>query len=379
MEELIGWAKEIRKEFHKIPEIGLETVETVKKVKKIMTGFGFTVIPIEKNSCVCILKKGKGEKVLAFRADMDALLISEETGCEFSSKNEGCMHACGHDMHISMALAVGNFAQGYDFNGTLIVIFQSGEEGCDGSEVMLKEGKLLSKIPKPDLIYGIHVWPEFDVGTTVLTKGPLMASSSFFQLQIKGKGAHGSTPQKSIDPILIGSQIVVNCQSIVSRLTSPFDPLVLSVTAFNGGSSTNVIPESVKMMGTFRSYNDQLRIRSEKVFIKMINNTCEMYGATNKIKLKGLPTTTNDEGAIDYIHDLAKEVSKKIVYDYQTMASEDFSLFLHKIKGALIFIGCKNEDQKYVNKLHHPKNLPSSNALGYGIKLFAKIIGKHLK
>ncbi|KAJ6243649.1 metallopeptidase [Anaeramoeba flamelloides] len=367
-----------RENMHKRPEIGLETVKICRTVEEKLKKLGFATQVIPQNSVVGVLKKGTSKRCIAFRADMDALLITEETGCDFRSENEGSMHACGHDCHTSSLLGAATIIADLEFDGTLVVIFQSGEEGWGGAKIMLEEGKLLSKIPKIDYIFALHVYPEYAPGTFLLTKGPIFASSSFFKCQINGKGAHGSTPQKSIDPIVIGSQVIVNSQSIVSRMSSPFDPLVLSVCSIQGGSSTNVIPQSVKMMGTFRSFNDKLREKAENQFMQILNLTCEMYGATHSLEIDAHRAVVNHEEAIDFIKEPVKEIAKEIVLDKRIMAGEDFSYFLQKIKGALVLVGCKNENSKFINQLHSPKFLPDPRVIKFSVLFILKTCEKYL-
>jgi len=251
----------VRHHLHANPELSYQEFETSKFVQQKLNEFG---IPFEIKATTGVVGlingKNPGKKIIALRADMDALPIKEENDVEYKSKREGIMHACGHDVHTSCLLGAAKILHEVknEWEGTIKLIFQPGEEkNPGGASIMIKEGVLEN--PKPGAIFGLHVNPQLETGKLSFRSGQVMASADELYFTIKGRGGHAASPQTTIDPILIASHLIVGLQQVISRNRNPFDPSVLSITSINGGTTTNVIPDEVKLMGTFRAMDEEWR------------------------------------------------------------------------------------------------------------------------
>ncbi|HEY5393463.1 MAG TPA: M20 family metallopeptidase, partial [Hanamia sp.] len=245
----------IRRHLHAHPELSYKEFETSKFVQQKLKEYGIDFEVIATTGVVGIIKgKNPGKRVVALRADMDALPILEKNEVPYRSKNEGIMHACGHDVHTSCLLGASKILNELkdEWEGTVKLIFQPGEEkNPGGASLMIKAGVLEN--PKPDSIFALHVHPGLEVGKLSFRGGMVMASADEIYISVKSKGGHAAAPHLTVDTILTASQLVVNLQQVVSRMNNPFNPSVLSITSFQGGNTTNVIPSEVKLMGTFRA------------------------------------------------------------------------------------------------------------------------------
>lgn len=371
-DEITTW----RRDIHANPELGYDVVETAASVEEKLRAFGCdeVVAGIGRTGVVGVIKGGDNPSnfVIGLRADMDALPMSEITGKAYASKNDGKMHACGHDGHTAMLLGAAKYlAETRNFNGTAVVIFQPAEEGGGGGRAMVEDG-LMERFAI-DEVYGMHNLPGLDIGEFAIRSGGIMASTDEVIMTVKGKGAHAAMPHLGIDPIVIGSQLVLALQSIVSRNLNPLEALVVSVTKFIGGTALNVIPEEIKLYATVRSLSPETRKFAEK----RIRKICEGVALANDTQIdvyynNNYPVTVNHEEQTNK----AANIASKIVGENRVetnidpmMGAEDFSYMLEARPGAFIFLG--NGDTA---GLHHPKYDFSDEAIPIGCSYWAKLI-----
>ena len=377
IEKTIDEMVAIRHQIHQNPELGFNEHKTGDKVASLLESWGFDVVRgVGKTGIVGTLKVGHGKKVIGIRADMDALPIEEETNLDYSSKNKGVMHACGHDGHTTILLTAARYlAETKNFDGTVRVIFQPAEESYGGGKKMIDDG-LFERFPC-DRIYGLHNWPGFPSGTLRFTKGPMMASVDTAYITVRGKGGHGARPETTIDPIVAASSIVMALQTIVSRNVPPLEAALVTVGMFKGGSVSNVIPEEVKMELTIRAFSAKIRDLLQERICKLAKSQAESYGAKAIINYeRGYPVTVNDAESIDFALGVAKQVvgDKNVVENAEPLTpSEDFSYMLEKVPGAYIIMG--NGDSAGLHTPHYNFN---DDGIAVGATLWGALVEKYL-
>ena len=323
--------------FHKHPELSYEEFETTKRLKADLQKAG---IKIEDNNLKTgvIATIGHGKRVVALRADIDALKITENTDLAYKSVNEGIMHACGHDSHASAVLGAALLLKEAEdsLNGTVRIIFQPAEEAPGGAREIINAGGLKDV----EAIFGIHSAPIFEVGTLGIAKGPTCAAVEKFKIVLKGKGTHAAHPELGIDPLLAASQFVGAVQSIVSRNITPGDPAVVSVTRLDAGTSWNIIPDSVELEGTIRTYSKQARAIAKSTFERVLNGTAQTFGVTANLSWPvEIPATDNDKDLSEFATKVAKDLKLNVQKSPQSMGGEDFSLYQEIVKGLFIQFG----------------------------------------
>ncbi|WP_297464998.1 amidohydrolase, partial [Thermococcus sp.] len=345
--EIIAW----RRDFHMHPELGYEEERTSKIVEEHLRGWGYS---IRRVGTGIIADIGEGKKTIALRADMDALPIQEENDVPYKSKNPGKMHACGHDAHTAMLLGAGKIIAAHkdELNGRVRLIFQPAEEGGNGAVKMIEGGALEGV----DAIFGLHVWMELPSGVIGIREGPFLAGAGFFEARVLGKGGHGASPHETVDPIPISAEIILALQTIVSRNVNPVETGVVSVTAINGGTAFNVIPEEVTLRGTFRYYNPEvgglIKRRMEEIF-RGISGT---HGAGAEFSIRDLvPPTINSNEMADFARKVAEKYGLKHGEVAMSMGAEDFAYYLQKVPGAFLALGIRNEEKGIIYPPHHPK------------------------
>ena len=370
---------EFRHDIHAHPELGLEEHRTAELVAKKLTELGIEVHRgVGGTGVVGVLRAGDGTQRIGLRADMDALPIEEETNLGYSSRNAGRMHACGHDGHTTMLLGAARYlAETRNFNGTVHLIFQPGEEGIGGALAMLNDG-LFDRFPC-DAVYGLHNRPGMAVGKYAISRpGPAMAGGAFFDIAVTGKGAHGARPEESVDATLVACHIGVALQSIVSRNVSAWDNLVLSVTRVLAGNAYNVIPETATLGGTVRAMRRETMTKVETTMRRIATSTAAAFGATASLDFRVIfAPLMNHEGHTEAIADTAAELVGDAHVDRAkpaAMASEDFAFMLEKVPGAYINIG-NGEDSAPVHNSHYNFN---DAAIPYGSALFARLVERSL-
>jgi len=367
---------EVRHHLHANPELSYQEFETSKFVQQKLAEFGID-FEIKATTGVVGLIKGKnpGGRVIALRADLDALPIREENHIEYRSKKEGVMHACGHDVHTTCLLGAAkilNILKG-EWEGTIKLIFQPGEEkNPGGASLLIKEDVLEN--PKPRAIVGLHVNPQLETGKLSFRSGQVMASADELYFTIKGKGGHAASPQQCIDPILIASHLIISLQQVISRNRNPFDPSVLSITAINGGTTTNVIPNEVKLMGTFRAMNEKWRMKAHELIEKNARELVHSMGGEIDIHIdKGYPVVFNNESLNEKARSLAGEFvgAENVEETEMRMGAEDFGYYSQIIPGCFYRLGTGNKQQGITAGVHTPHFNIDENAIEIGIGMMA--------
>ncbi|HEY1725372.1 MAG TPA: M20 aminoacylase family protein [Steroidobacteraceae bacterium] len=333
-----------RRDLHAHPEIGFEEVRTARLVADKLRGWGLSVREGLAGTGVVGTLSGRAgsPRAIGLRADMDALPLQELNSFDYGSKNAGRMHACGHDGHTAMLLGAAQcLARSRNFAGTVQFIFQPAEEGRGGAERMVNEG-LFEQFPC-DAVYGLHNWPAMNAGTLGVRVGPMLASMDQIEIQVVGRGGHGALPQHAIDPVVTAAHIVTALQTLVSRSTSPTEAAVVSITCIEGGTAHNIIPQSVQMRGTVRSFSPSVRHELEQGINRIAHSTAQAFGATAAVQYTRLAPAV-----INTAHETAQAIAaagavlgeERVVQDIEpTMGSEDFSYMLDGRPGAYVFLG----------------------------------------
>jgi amidohydrolase len=335
---------EIRHTIHQNPEIALKEYKTAELIRKTLKSTGIRLLePFLETDVVTILHGKKKGKNITLRADIDSLPIQEKTGLPYASERDGFMHACGHDGHTAMLIGAARVLNNFkaELNGSVRFVFQPGEEIVAAGKDLIAKGALLN--PEPDAVIALHAWPGIPEGVIASKPGVLLAAADFFKIIIKGKGAHGSRPADSIDPILTAARVVESLQAVVSRNVSALDPVVLSVCRIGGGTNSNTIPDNVEMEGTTRYLKPELRKKIPVDMERIIKGVCDSMGASYEISYSSpyIPTI-NDPNIVD----IGKNVAKKVLGSFgwieleePSMGGEDFSYYIAEYPGAMFRIG----------------------------------------
>ncbi|HZG54948.1 amidohydrolase [Paenibacillus sp.] len=374
MDKVIAW----RRHLHKYPEVSYSEKETAAFVARHLTEMGWRVrTGVGGHGVVADLDGGAGAgKRIALRADMDALPIQDQKTVEYASTVPGVMHACGHDGHTSALLGAAELLaeSRASWTGAVRLLFQPAEElPPGGAQAMIRDGAL----DGVDEIYGIHLWSQFPACTVQTAPGPLMAASDEFTIRIFGKGGHGGLPHQAIDAVAIGSHLVVNLQTIVSRNTDPILPHVISVGAFHGGTTFNVIASECKLQGTVRTMTPESRLYVKERLEQVLETTCAMFGASFEIDYSfGYPPVVNHAEPTDRVRRLARErFGEDAVRVCQPlMAGEDFSFYLDRVPGCFLFVGAGNDDVTAPH--HHPLFDIDERALETSVQLLYDLATK---
>jgi amidohydrolase len=347
----------IRRDLHMYPELSFQEVNTPQKVADYLIDLGLEVrTGVGGRGVVGLLRGGKPGKTVALRADFDALPIQDGKEVEYKSRIPGVMHACGHDIHTAGLLGVANVLSGVkeSLSGNVVFIHQFAEEQPPGgAKSMIADGCL----DGVDVIYGAHVWSGKPYGTVGVTEKYEMAASDSFEIEIFGKGGHGAHPNETVDPVVIGCQLVMNLQQIVSRRVDPLEPAVLTVSLIHGGTAFNIIPDTCKIGGTVRTFNEEVRQLIEEQMQKTIQYTCEGAGATATFQYRrGYDAVFNHLEQTKKVEQLAKLIvgEENVKHQAPTMGGEDFAYYLQKVPGTFFFVGGGNPEIKAVHPHHHP-------------------------
>jgi amidohydrolase len=368
--EITAW----RRDIHAHPELLYDVHRTAASVADKLKAFGCdeVVTGIGRTGVVGVIRGRKaGGKVVGLRADMDALPIEEATNVSYKSTVPGKMHACGHDGHTAMLLGAAKYlADTRNFAGTAIVIFQPAEEGGAGARAMIRDG-LLDRFGIQE-VFGMHNYPGMPIGQFAIRSGPMMASTDSISINLEGVGGHAAFPQLSVDPILVGAQIVNQLQSIVSRNVDPLQAAVISICVFQGGQTDNVIPQRVRLGGTARSLSPEVRELLQKRVREVVEGTARLYGAKAELTYSaGYPVLVNEERRTAFAAAVAGEIAgtDKVNTDCPPlMGAEDFAYMLQERPGAFIYLG--NGDTA---GLHHPAYDFNDEAIPAGTSYWVRL------
>ncbi|RYY48612.1 MAG: amidohydrolase [Chitinophagaceae bacterium] len=367
---------DVRHHLHANPELSYEEHETAAFIKNKLESWGIAC-ETKANTGVVGLIEGRnpGKKIVALRADMDALPITEANDVPYRSTKPGVMHACGHDVHSTCLLGAAKILNETktDWEGTVKLIFQPGEEkNPGGASYLIKAGVLEN--PAPEKIFALHVHPGLEVGEFSFRGGMVMASADEIYITIKAKGGHAAAPQFTADTILIASHLIISLQQIISRNNNPFNPSVLSITSFQGGNTTNVIPSEVKLMGTFRAMDEEWRFRAHDLIKKQAVELVAAMGAEADVHIDvGYPFVLNDETLTASAMEKAKLFAGEanVTQTELRMGAEDFAYYSHKIPACFYRLGAGNKEKGITSGVHTPTFNIDERAIEQGMGMMA--------
>lgn len=372
------WLINCRREFHQIPEPGMKEYKTSKLIQQYLDEFGISYNVIVNTGIVATLKGNQGGGVVAIRADIDGLPISEKNNFKYTSTHEGYMHACGHDAHIAIALGVAKILSERkdEINGTIKFIFQPAEETVGGARPMIEKNVL--KNPDVQKIFGLHVAPEIEVGKIGLKYGQMNAASDTIKLVIKGHSTHAAYPHHGIDAIMISGQVINALQSIVSRMIDPLESAVISIGEINGGTQGNIIAQKVEMIGTVRTLTPAIREKTLNKIVDIVEKLPKSYGGEGSlIHDPGYCALINDNSIVDIIKNntiklMGKDSTELI--NKPSLGVEDFAYYLKEVPGAFFRLGCGNETKGITKDGHDPYFKIDEDCLKIGVAIQLKNI-----
>jgi amidohydrolase len=377
-QQLIDW----RRDFHRHPELGFQEHRSAGIITGRLRALGYQVqTGIAKTGVVGLLEGKQPGPVIMARFDMDALPITEENETDYTSQSPGVMHACGHDGHMAMGLGVATLmAQRQDeINGALKIVFQPGEEGMNGADVMVEEGVL--EDPRPDVFLATHVWNDRPIGTIDVTSGAVMAAAEKWRCIIQGRGGHGAAPEQTADPIVAAAQIVTALQTIVSRNVDPLETAVVSVGSIHGGDAFNVIPPRVELNGTIRTFSPHIREMVLRRLGEIVTGVAEACGTQAELEITPLtPAVNNDAAAARVVRAAAEAVvgPENVSTDERTMGSEDAAFFMRKVPGCYFFLGSANPERGLDAPHHSPRFDFDEDALPIGVAILMHALAHYL-
>jgi amidohydrolase len=370
----------VRHHLHAHPELSYQEFQTSAFVQDHLTKMGIPFEVMAGTGVVGMIKgRDPGSRVIALRADMDALPIKEENDIPYKSKNEGIMHACGHDVHTTVLLGAAKILRELkdEWEGSVKLIFQPGEErNPGGASLMIKEGVL--KNPEPQAIFGLHVHPGLEIGKLSFRGGMVMASADELYITIRGNGGHAAAPHLTVDTILVASHLIVSLQQIISRNRNPLSASVLSITSVQGGHTTNVIPSEVKLMGTFRAMDEEWRFRAHELIRKQATELVHSMGAEIDLHIDvGYPMVYNNE-ALDRVAraEARKYLDPERVLETEVrMGAEDFGYYTRQIPGCFYRLGVMNVEKGITAGVHTPRFNIDEGAIEIGMGMMAWLGG----
>ena len=375
---LLDDAIQLRRRLHRHPEIGLTLPRTQAVVLEALDALGLETRTGQRTTSVLArLTGGKPGPTILLRADMDALPLREETGLPFASEVEGAMHACGHDAHVAMLVGAARVLarRRADLAGSVLFMFQPGEEGYHGARVMLDEG-LLDGAGAPSGAFALHVTHREAAGVITTRPGPMLASGDTIQITVRGKGGHASAPHDCLDPIPVACEIVQAFQTLVTRRVNVFDPAVITIGKITAGTTRNVIPETAHLLGTVRTVSEVTRERVLEGIRRVADGIATAHGAEAAVELiRGYPVTSNDASFAGFVLDTAREVlgaERVTPMSHPVMGSEDFSYVLQRVPGAMANLGTR-PDSGEVYPNHSNRMLVNETALASGIAVHVAV------
>lgn len=361
----------LRRAIHAEPELGLHCPATSAKIKAALAGLPLKFHHSASTSgFVAVLDGGRPGRTVLLRGDMDALPIMEATGLDFASRVPGAMHACGHDSHSAMLASAARLLCGQReaIAGRVLFMFQPGEEGHHGARHMIEEGLLGD--PLPDAAFALHIWPTLDHGTVACRTGAMLASTDTLRAAIVGRGGHAAMPHDALDPVPVAAEIILALQAHVARRTAVTDPIVLSITKVSAGTTHNVLPDRVELLGTLRTLSPGARERGRAAFTRICTHLAAAHDCTAEVAIDpGYPPTVNDPRAVSLVREIAGDAFVEPAAS--NMGGEDFSYVLEKVPGAMAFLGvaAPGSDPATRAPLHNPAMMIDEGALTAGVAL----------
>jgi len=373
---------DLRREFHRHPELGLEEHRTAEVVAARLEQLGIPAATgVGKTGVVGLLEGGAPGPTLMLRADMDALPIQEENDVPYRSQNPGVMHACGHDGHMAILLTAAKVLNAHksELPGRIKFVFQPGEEGFAGARLMIEDGVLAG--PPVEAAFGLHLTTTLPVGVLAAGSGPMMASMDSFTLRIKGKGAHAALPNMGVDAIVISSSVVTTLQTLISKEVPPTTPLVLHIGTVNGGNAFNAVADRVELRGTVRTFDEELRASMPERMNRLIGGVVAAMRGSHELDYQfGYPALQNDEAMTRLVK---QTVVGHLGSDAYTdipprMASEDMGFFLQKVPGCFFMLGAANPDRDMTYPNHNARFNFDEDALALGVRAMVAVAWNYL-
>jgi len=374
----------LRRAIHAEPELGLQTPQTAAKIMAALAGLPLEYRTGTSTSGIVAVLRGRGEgRTVMLRGDMDALPMHEDTGLEFASRKPGAMHACGHDSHVAMLVGAARLlcARRHELPGTVLFMFQPGEEGWHGARFMLEDGLL---DPLPDAAFALHVMPNAPHGLFTGREGPLLASADTLRISITGRGGHASMPHDALDPIPIACEVVSAIQTYVTRRMPAFDPVVVTIARIQAGTTDNVIPESAAMLGTIRTLSAQNRAAVHAGLRTLAEGIAAAHGAIAHVEIEpGFPVTRCDPRAVALGRSVVTELYGEQSWHAlpaPVMGAEDFSYVLEKVPGAMFFLGASEagSDFRSCCGLHSNRMVLDESIMARGAAVLAGLAARFL-
>lgn len=375
---------DIRRSIHREPELGLQNPKTLAKIKAALAG-----LPLEyregpsTTGLIAILRGPANGRTVLLRGDTDALPLHEDTGLDFSSGTAGAMHACGHDTHVAMLVGAARMlcARREQLAGTVVFMFQPGEEGHHGARFMLDDGLI---DPLPDAAFALHIMPNAPHGMFTGRAGPLLASSDVLSIKVSGKGGHASMPHDAVDPIPVACEIVSAIQTMVTRKVSVFDPAVITIAKIEAGTTNNIIPETANLLGTIRTLSPHRRAQVAEELHRLAPGIAAAHGCTADVHIEqGFPVTLCDYRAVAFGKAVVEDVFGQESWTSLSspiMGAEDFAYVLEKVPGAMFFLGASHEgdDWRQCCGLHSNRMVLDDSVMARGAALHAAIAERFL-
>ncbi|KGE17058.1 M20 metallopeptidase family protein [Paenibacillus wynnii] len=363
-----------RRDLHRTPELSFQESETAAKVANSLKALGLSFrTGVGGHGIIADVYGGMPGRIIALRADMDALPIQEETGLEYASVRPGVMHACGHDAHTAILIGAARLLTGRKFAGTVRLLFQSAEEINAGAKAMIQEGAL----DGVDEIYGLHNLPTLAAGEAATGYGAQMGSVDRLEITLVGKGGHGAIPDQSVDPIVCASAVIMSLQTAVSREISPFDPVVITIGSIHAGEANNVIPHSAELTGTVRTFNPDVQRSIPEIIHRIVERTAEAYRCKALVQyIRQVPVLVNNDRCVRQVESVIDRMigRPRRMTANPTLAGEDFSLYLEQVPGFFFWLGSgPHTDAHLAYGLHHPKFNLNEDCIPLGASLLAGI------
>ncbi len=378
-QDILPGVVDLRRKIHANPELGNNLPATTQAVVDAIADLPLTLRFSEKTtSIIATLEGAKPGKRILLRGDMDALPMPEDNDLPFASKNKGKMHACGHDAHTAMLAGAARVLSSHqqELEGTVDFFFQTGEEGYFGAKVVMDEGMLEAPFT-PDAVFAIHITPLLKAGVLTSRPGTLLAAADTFKLVLRGKGGHASMPHDCLDPIPVACEIVQSMQTWVTRRVPVFDPVILTTTKIEAGTTTNVIPEIATVEGTLRSTSEKSRYLAHDGLRQLATNIAEAYDMQAEFEFTlGYPVTVNDADFVSFAQaSVVKHLGEPAYRESRTpmMGAEDFSYLLQQTPGAMFFLGVRPEDASLAAPCHSNRMILNEDAMAHGVAAHAGI------